>query len=167
MEYPGCIYNIGPDGQEFARFDDNNLHVMGYSIPVEKELTLSELQKHLHTLEELPEAIPYVTSYYKQNWGFCLCYNEYKMLKDGVYKVFIDSDLKPGKLTIGMHTIPGQTDKEILLSTYLCHPSMAVNELSGPLVTAFLYKKIVSEKPLQHSIRFVYCPENIGRLLFE
>ena len=159
-------YITGPDGEKFARFKDNNLHVMGYSIPVDKELTLAELQKHLHTLQELPDAIPYVTSYYVRNWGFCLSYKDYRKLKDGTYRVYIDSELKPGKLTIGVLTIPGETDKEILLSTYLCHPSMAVNELSGPLVTAFLYKKLLAEKPLRHTIRFVYCPENIGAIAF-
>ena len=159
-------YITGPNGEKFACFKDNNLHVVGYSVPVDKEVTLDELKKHLHTLQELPEAIPYVTSYYKRNWGFCLAYNEYKKLKEGNYRVFIDSELKLGKLTIGVLTIPGETDKEILLSTYLCHPSMAVNELSGPLVTAFLYKKLFQEKPFKHTIRFVYCPENIGAIAF-
>ena len=159
-------YIIGPDGEKFARFKDNNLHVMGYSIPVDKELTLDELQKHLYTLQELPDAIPYVTSYYSRNWGFCLSYKDYQKLKDGTYRVYIDSELKSGKLTIGVLTIPGETDKEILLSTYLCHPSMAINELSGPLVTAFLYKRLIQEKSLKHTIRFVYCPENIGAIAF-
>ena len=159
-------YITGPDGKRFARFKDNNLHLVGYSIPIDKTMKLDQLKKHLHTLKELPEAIPYVTSYYKKNWGFCISYNEYKNLKEGSYKVFIDSELKPGKLTIGTLTIPGKTNKEILLSTYLCHPSMAVNELSGPLVTAFLYKKLVKEKNFRHTIRFVFCPENIGAIAF-
>ena len=159
-------YITAPDGERFACFKDNNLHIVGYSEPVDKEVSLDELKKHLHTLKELPDAIPYVTSYYKRNWGFCLPYMDYKKLKKGVYRVFIDSELKPGKLTIGVLTIPGETDKEILLSTYLCHPSMAVNELSGPLVTAFLYKKLMQDKPYRHTIRFVYCPENIGAIAF-
>jgi len=159
-------YITGPDGKTFARFKDNNLHVVGYSLPIDKKMTLDQLKKHLHTLKELPEAIPYVTSYYKQNWGFCLSYNKYKNLEEGSYRVFIDSELKPGKLTIGVLTIPGKTNQEILLSTYLCHPSMAVNELSGPLVTAFLYKKLLKEKRFRHTIRFVFCPENIGAIAF-
>jgi aminopeptidase-like protein len=159
-------YIITPDGKKIARFSDSNLHVYGYSMPVNKEVSLEGLKQHLHTMKEMPDAIPYVTSYYKRNWGFCLPYNEYKNLKEGRYQVFIDSDLKPGKLTIGMTTISGTTDREILLSTYLCHPSMAVNELSGPLVTAFLYKKLIKEKPCRHTIRFVFCPENIGSIAF-
>lgn len=155
-----------PDGERFACFKNNNLHVVGYSEPVDKEVSLEELQKHLHTLKELPEAIPYVTSYYKRNWGFCIPYIDYTKLKKGVYRVFIDSELKPGKLTNGVLTIPGKTDKEILLSTYLCHPSMAVNELSGPLVTAFLYKKLEKDNQFRHTIRFVICPENIGAIAF-
>ena len=137
-------YIITPDGKKITKFKDSNLHVVGYSHPVDQVLNLEKLKDHLHTIEDLPDAIPYVTSYYMRNWGFCIQYNEYKNLKEGKYRVFIDSDLKPGKLTVGMVTIPGEIEREILLSTYLCHPSMAVNELSGPVVTAFLYKKLMS-----------------------
>ena len=159
-------YILTPDGEEIARFKDSNLHVVGYSVPIDKEMSLDELKKHLHFIEELPKAIPYVTSYYKRDWGFCLSYDDYRKLKEGTYRVFIDSELKPGKLTIGMLTIPGKTDREILLSTYLCHPSMAVNELSGPLVTAFLYKRLILEKQFEHTIRFLFCPETIGAMAF-
>ena len=159
-------YIINPDGVKIACFKENNLHVFGYSVPVNKEVNLHELKEHIHTIKELPEAIPYVTSYYKRNWGFCLPYKDYQKLKEGRYRVYIDSELKPGKLTIGMITIPGNIDREILISTYLCHPSMAVNELSGPLVTAFLCKKLLNEKPLRHTLRFVFCPENIGCIAF-
>jgi len=159
-------YIITPAGEKIARFKDNNLHIVGYSVPVDTEVTLGELREHLHTLEELPDAIPYVTSYYKKNWGFCIPYDTYKNLKEGKYKIYIDSDLSPGKMTVGTVTIPGEWDREIMLSTYLCHPSMAVNELSGPLVAGFLYKTLMANKPFRHTIRFVFCPENIGAIAF-
>ena len=159
-------YIVSPDGSKLAQFKENNLHVVGYSVPVNKKISLDELKHHLHYIETIPNAIPYVTSYYERNWGFCLSYDDYKNLAEGTYKVYIDSELKPGNLTVGMAVIPGQTDKEILLSTYLCHPSMAVNELSGPLVTAFLYRKLAESVKLRHTIRFVFCPENIGSVAF-
>jgi aminopeptidase-like protein len=155
-----------PDGKRIANLKDHNLHVVGYSEPIDKQLELEELRPHLYTMEDLPDAIPYVTSYYKRNWGFCIPFEKYKQLKSGLYRVYIDSSLKPGQLTVGMTTIPGKTDNEILISTYLCHPSMAVNELSGPLVTAFLYKTLNSMPPLNHTVRFVVCPENIGAAAF-
>ena len=159
-------YITTPEGKKIANFKDNNLHVMGYSVPINREIQLDELKEHLHTIEEIPEAIPYVTSYYKKRWGFCLDFNTYENLKRGKYRVYIDSELKPGKVTIGNLTIPGETENEILLTSFLCHPSMAINELSGPLMLSFLYKKIKSNGPFRHTIRFVICPENIGTIAF-
>ena len=159
-------YIMTPAGEKIARFRDNNLHVVGYSTPVNKELSLDELKNHLHTIEDLPDAIPYVTSYYKKNWGFCIPHTLYQSLEEGAYRVFVDSELKPGNLTVGMLTIPGETEKEILLNAFLCHPSMAINELSGPLLLAFLYRKIAAYKKLKHTIRFVFCAENIGTIAF-
>ena len=163
-------YILTPDGEKIADFSESNLHVVGYSEAVDREVSLAELKKHLHTLPDLPGAIPYVTSYYSRDWGFCLAHEVFQSLLDGTYRVFIDSDLKPGKLTIGTLTIPGQTEEQILLSTYLCHPSLAVNELSGPLVTAFLYRRlkeyIERNGKLRHSVTFVVCPENIGAIAF-
>lgn len=118
------------------------MHIVNYSIPINKEISFEELEKHIYTLPKQPNAIPYITSYYKENWGFCLTHDEFLSLpKDGHYKVVIDSELKPGSLTYGDLVLKGDTDEEILFSTYLCHPSMANNELSGPLVMAFLYEK--------------------------
>jgi aminopeptidase-like protein len=159
-------YIITPDGKKIAEFKVNNLHVVGYSVPIDKEINLDELREHLHTIEDTPHAIPYVTSIYSRTWGFCLTHDEYSSLKEGMYRVYVDSEIKPGKLTIGMLTLPGKSDKEILISTYLCHPSMAVNELSGPLVTAFLYKKLKKCQQLEHTVRFVFVPENIGSIAF-
>lgn len=160
-------YIITSDGNRVADFKTNNLHVVNYSVPVNRDLSFEELKPHLHYLEHLPEAIPYVTSYYKETWGFCLSYNAYKNLpKEGTYKVVIDSSLEPGSLTYGEAFLPGESEKEILISTYVCHPSMANNELSGPLVAAFLYKKIKEMPVRNYSYRFVFAPETIGIIAY-
>jgi aminopeptidase-like protein len=158
----------GPDGKRYAEFSRNNLHVVNYSIPVDRQLNFDELKEHLHTLPEMPDAIPYVTSYYRERWGFCLSQNEMeKMPSKGTYRVYIDSDLKNGSLTYGELLIPGETDREILISTYVCHPSLAVNELSGPLATAFLYQKVMECMPTRRfTYRFLFAPETIGVIAF-
>lgn len=156
-------YIIKPDGNKICDFKVNNLHVVNYSIPVNKELEYDELTKHLHYIDSMPEAIPYVTSYYKENWGFCISYKEFKKLpKTGIYKVVIESSLQAGSLTYGEYILKGETDEEVLFSTYLCHPSMANNELSGPLVQAFLYQKIASLTKRKYTYRFLFAPETIG-----
>ena len=121
-------------------FRKNNLHVVGYSKYVNKKLNLKQLQNKIHFLKEQPTAIPYVTSYYKKDWGFCLEYNKFKKLKKGIYKAFIDSSFAKGNLKIGELVIKGRSKKEILVSTYLCHPSMANNEISGLVVSTYLAK---------------------------
>ncbi|HJO02296.1 MAG TPA: DUF4910 domain-containing protein, partial [Candidatus Woesearchaeota archaeon] len=122
-------YVLDPEGNKVIDFKKNNLHVLSYSIPIKKTIPLSELEKHLYSLEDQPDAIPYMTSYYEERWGFCMKHGERNKLKDGMYKVFIDSELKKGSLTYGELIIPGQSKKEVFLSTYVCHPSMANNEL--------------------------------------
>ena len=133
-------YIVTPSGKKICDFSKNNLHLLGYSIPYEGILPLSELKKNLHTLPSQPNAIPYATSYYKKRWGFCISKNELDSLEEGNYKIKIDSKLFKGQLNYGELIIPGKLKKEIFLSTYICHPSMANNELSGPTVLTYLSK---------------------------
>jgi aminopeptidase-like protein len=158
-------YIVDPDGKKIAEYAKNNLHIVGYSVPVDKEISLDELQKHLYSIEAQPDAIPYITSYYEERWGFCMTHHERLLLKPGTYRVFIESELIDGSLTYGECIIPGKSEKEIFLSTYVCHPSMANNELSGPVVTAFLARWIAS-KSREYTYRIIFIPETIGSLTY-
>ncbi|NGQ95651.1 DUF4910 domain-containing protein [Brevibacillus sp. SYP-B805] len=158
-------YILDEEGNKIVDFKENNLHVVGYSVPVNRHMTLSELQNHLYSLKDQPDAIPYVTSYYKERWGFCLTHRQREQLKEGMYHVVIDSEIKEGSLTYGEILIPGETSKEIFLSTYVCHPSMANNELSGPVVTTYLVKWILGA-PRKYSYRIVFIPETIGSITY-
>lgn len=157
---------IKPDGKKICDFKKNNLHVVGYSQPVKKRLDLKELKKNIYFEKKLPNAVPYVTSYYKKRWGFCMTYDEYKKLQKGKYEIQINSSFTPGELVIGEKLIKGKSKKEILFSTYLCHPSMANNELSGPLVLNQLINKIKNKKNLKFSYRFVITSETIGSIAY-
>ena len=154
------------DGNRLVDFNTNNLHVVGYSIPVDVVLSGAELDEHLHSLPELPHAIPYVTSYYRETWGFCLTHDQRAHLGDGPFRVLIDSEHKVGSLTYGELIIPGETSDEILLSTYVCHPSMANNELSGPVVTAALARWILGLEDRHYTYRIVMIPETIGSIVY-
>lgn len=153
------------DGNKIIEFKKTNLCVVGYSTPINKVVSLSELQEHLYSLSDLPEAVPYVTSYYKERWGFCIAHKYREQLKEGEYQVFIDSELKDGSLTYGELIIPGESEKEVFLSTYVCHPSMANNELSGPAVTTFLAKWILN-KQRRYTYRIIFIPETIGSITY-
>jgi aminopeptidase-like protein len=153
--------------KKFSDFKKNNLSVLNYSIPVNKTVKLSELKKHIFTLPKQPNLIPYVTSYYKKNWGFCLNYHEFKKLKNSKYKVFIDSKFKKGNMNYGELYLKGKSKKEIFFSTNICHPSMANNELSGPLLANYLYKSLKDLKYKTNlSYRFLFIPETIGSIAY-
>jgi len=159
-------YIMTPGGKKICSFKDNNLHLVGYSTPIHAKLNLSELQNNLYSLPDQPTAIPYVTSYYKEHWGFCLSQHQRDSLEEGVYEVFIDSKLFDGSLSYGELFIKGQSDKEIFISTYVCHPSMANNELSGPAVTTFIAKYLLNKINKRYSYRFVFIPETIGSIAY-
>ena len=159
-------YIITPEGNKITDFKKNNLHLVGYSIPLKKTLSLEELLPKLYSLEELPDAIPYITSYYNKDWGFCISDKEKKTLKEGEYKIHIDSTLKPGLLNYAEILIPGIEEKEILISTYICHPSMCNNELSGPVVTIQLVNWLKQQKNLRYTYRVVFVPETIGSIAY-
>jgi aminopeptidase-like protein len=147
-------------------FSDNNLHILGYSEPLQGKFSFEELKSHLYTLPDQPDLIPYLTSYYQRRWGSCLSHNQFIQLdKNDTYEVFIDSSLDDnGSMTIGEAVIKGKSDKEILFSTYICHPSLASNELSGPLVSAFIYNHLKKQKHLKYTYRFIFVPETIGSI---
>lgn len=162
-------YILTPEGEKICDFKKHNLHLVNYSEAINKEIELEELQNHLYSIEEMPDAIPYVTSYYKRRWGFCITHNERKKLKKGKYKVFIDTKHdKNGVLNYADFILPStQNSKdEILISTYLCHPSMANNELSGPVVAIFLAKWLLNLKERRYNYRFVLIPETIGSIAY-
>ena len=158
-------YVLDPTGQKVIDFKENNLHVVNYSIPVDKEMDLSELQEHLYSIPEKPDAIPYVTSYYDEKWGFCLTHNQRQEMPPGKYKVHIDSEHKDGSLSYGELIIPGESSEEIFLTSYICHPSMANNECSGPAVLTFLAKWLCGRKN-RYTYRIVFAPETIGAIVY-
>ena len=158
-------YVLDPEGKKIIDFKKSNLHLVNYSISINKEMELEELEKKLYSLPRQPDAIPYVTSYYKDDWGFCIQDEIRKNLKKGIYKVVINSNHKSGFLTYGELYIKGQIEKEIFISTYICHPSMANNELSGPCLTTFISNYILSKKN-KFSYRIIFIPETIGSVYY-
>ena len=158
------------DGNKIVDFKKNNLHVMGYSLPVDKIVNREELLKYIYVDENQPDAVPYVTSYYKEQYGFCMSKNMRDSLKEGKYHMVIDSSLKDGSLTYGEIRISCgegyKNDKEIFISTYICHPSMANNECSGPALAVYLTEWIKKQKRRKYSYRIIFIPETIGSITY-
>ena len=151
-------------GEKVIDFKKSNLHILNYSIPVKSSMSREELMSHLFTLSESPDWIPYRTSYYNENWGFCLSHKDYQKLSDDKYEVFIDATLDDGHLTYGELLIKGlQKDSEVLISTHVCHPSLCNDNLSGIAVAAFLAHHL-SLLPLQYTYRFLFIPGTIGSI---
>jgi len=156
-------------GEKIISFKNSNLHVVSYSTPVQRKIKFRELKKHLHYIEDLPNAIPYRTSYYHETWGFCVSFEQYQELfnkdDDEEYEVCINSKLHNGSLSVGELILPGKSEKEILISCYICHPSMANDSLSGVILTAFLAKQLM-EKELNFTYRIIFVPETIGAISY-
>lgn len=161
-------YIIKPNGEKICEYSKNNLHLLGYSIPINKVMTLQELQKHLYSLPELPDAIPYLTSYYDEDWGFCIADIERNKLPEGDYTVVINSSLEPGFINYADAYIPSSTitKEEIFFSTNICHPSLANNELSGPVLASRLCNWIKKMNHRNYNYRFAFLPETIGSLIY-
>lgn len=153
----------GPDGKRVVDFRDSNLHVLGYSVPVSKRLPLGDLEEHLYAHAENPDWIPFRTSYYQENWGFCLSQRQLEQLPEGEYEVVIDSSLSDGFVTYAESAIPGDLADEVLFSTYVCHPSLCNDNLSGVVLTTTL-AKYLRPMGLRYSYRFLLGPGTVGPL---
>ena len=153
-------------GDTVIDFRDCNLHVLGYSLPIHRVVSREELLEHVYTQPEQPDWIPYVTSYYKERWGFCMSEHQKERLTDEAYEVCIESTLEDGSLTYGELILPGETADELFFSTYLCHPSMANNELSGPCVQTELIRYVSRLPRRRYTYRFVFIPETIGSITY-
>ncbi len=150
-------------GERVIDFRRHNLHVVNYSVPVRSKMSLAELKPHLHTLPEQPDLIPYRTSYYKENWGFCLSQRQLDEMPEGEYDVCIDATLQDGSLTYGECLVKGATAEEVLISCHSCHPSLCNDNLSGVAVAAFL-ARLLGHVPLRYSYRFLFIPGTIGSI---
>ena len=150
-------------GDRVIDFQTCNLHVVNYSVPIKRRMSLAELRPHLFTLPAHPDWIPYRTSYYQENWGFCLSHKKLMEMKDGEYEVSIDSSLEPGALTYGEYVLPGQSSDEVLLSCHICHPSLCNDNLSG-IALLTIFAKYLSQVPLRYSYRFLFIPSTIGSI---
>ena len=150
-------------GNRVVDFRASNLHVVSYSVPVRRRMTLSELRPHLHSLPDRPDWIPYRTTYYQENWGFCLPHRQLENMKDGEYEVVIDSTLEPGYLTFGELCIPGANSEEVIISCHVCHPSLCNDNLSGIAVATALAQRIASTRR-RFTYRFLFIPGTIGAI---
>ncbi|MEU5257593.1 DUF4910 domain-containing protein [Amycolatopsis sp. NPDC021455] len=156
-------YVASPSGERVIDFQELNLHVVGYSVPVSRRMPLSELREHLHTLPDQPSWVPYRTSYYAPAWGFCLAQEKLDALPDGDYDVVIDSTLSDGSLTYGEHVVPGRVTDEVIVSCHVCHPSLANDNLAGIAVAVSLAQQLASAQP-HYTYRFLFMPGTIGSI---
>ncbi len=156
-------YIKNSQGEKIVEFKNSNLHVVNYSVPVRQKMSLDELKGHLYTLPDYPDWIPYRTTYYKENWGFCLTHKQFLELPAGEYEVVIDSSLEAGHLTYGEYFIAGETTEEVLISCHSCHPSLCNDNLSGISVAVFLAQEL-SKLSLRYSYRFLFIPGTIGSI---
>jgi aminopeptidase-like protein len=157
-------YVADESGRRVVDFAACNLHVLNYSAPIDEEMSIDELRPHLFSLPEQPDRIPYRTSYYERNWGFCLSARHMAALSAGRYRVRIDSTLQPGHLTYGEVVVPGRSEDEILVSSHVCHPSLCDDNLSGIAVSAALARALLDGPPPRHTVRFLYAPGTIGAI---
>lgn len=155
-----------PNGTVILDTDDSNLHVLNFSVPFEGEVELDALQAHLHSIPELSDAVPYVTSYYQRRWGLCMSHRQRLSLEPGMYKVSIDTTIQDGSLAYAQCELPGETDEIVLITSYLCHPSLANNELSGPLGLVRLFELLKAMPSRRYTYRFLLIPETIGSISF-
>ncbi|MFF5756666.1 DUF4910 domain-containing protein [Streptomyces longwoodensis] len=156
-------YLADATGRRVVDFAASSLHVLGYSVPVERTMPLSELRAHLHTLPEQPKWVPYRTSYYRPDWGFCLAQETLDALPDGDYEVRIDSTLADGHLSYAEHVVPGQVSDEVIVSSHVCHPSLANDNLAGIAVATFLARALAEGTPY-YTYRFLFAPGTIGAI---
>lgn len=148
-------------GRRVVDVAEHSLHLVNYSVPVRRRMSRAELEPHLHSLPGQPDLIPYRTSYYQQAWGFCLADRVRKALPDGLYDVVVDTTLEAGALTWGEHVHPGASEEEVLLSTHICHPSLANDNCSGMAVLALLAAALRGQRT-RYSYRFLFAPGTIG-----
>ena len=153
-------------GNRYCDFSTNNLHVVGYSKAVNAWLTKEELREKIFTRPDLPDAVPYVTSYYKRTWGFCMSHRDYQAMPDGPFHCYIDATHTDGKMNVQEAIFPGESDRVIFFSSYLCHPSMANNELSGPVVLSGLMDHVRKIADRRYTYVFVLLPETIGSIAY-
>jgi aminopeptidase-like protein len=156
-------YIIDPVGRKIVDFKQLNLHVLNYSTPVRVRMSLSELKPHLFSIPEKPELVPYRTSYYAENWGFCISHNLLSTLQEGTYEVVIDSSLSDGSLTYGELLLVGASEDEVLISTHICHPSLCNDNLSGIAVCTFLAMELAKVQR-HYTYRFLFIPGTIGAI---
>jgi aminopeptidase-like protein len=158
-------YLVDPRGERIADVRENTLHLLGYSVPFRGRMSLVDLRPHLHSLPKQPDAIPYRTSYYEENWGFCLTHRQLESLVDGMYEVVVDTELTDGGLTYSELVLPGELEDEVLFSTYTCHPSMCNDNLSGVVLTTLLAERLARLKR-RYTYRFLFLPETIGAIVW-